>query len=108
MSGHKPYGELRARMPADQRGRAAVKSALLGQLMELKDLRRSRKLTQQAVAKKLKVEQPAIAKLERRGDMRVSTLTDIVEALGGELRLVVRFREGEVTLSNFGQKAKRA
>jgi hypothetical protein len=42
--------------------------------------------------------QPEVSKLERRGDIRLSTLRSYVEALGGSLSVVARFEDGDVEL----------
>lgn len=42
----------------------------------------------------LHVGQPAIAKLEHRADMYISTLRSHIEAMGGVLEIVARFPEG--------------
>ena len=39
--------------------------------------------------------------LERRADMYVSTLRDVITALGGELEITARFPEGEVRIKQF-------
>lgn len=55
-------------------------------------LRRQQGLTQQALAKRLKVSQPFIAKLERAEthNFTLDTLIKIVEALNGELVLHIK------------------
>ena len=55
-------------------------------------LRRRQKLTQAALAKRLKVSQPFIAKLERAEthNFTLDTLIRIVEALNGELVIHVK------------------
>jgi len=53
----------------------------------------------------LHVQQPSIAKLERRTDMYLSTLRSHIEAMGGELEVVARFPEGIVRISNFSELA---
>jgi hypothetical protein len=47
--------------------------------------------TQATIAKRLKVGQEAISKLETRSDMFISTLRSVVKAMGGELELIARF-----------------
>ena len=59
-------------------------------------LRRARGLTQQQVAEGLEMTQPEVSKLERRGDVRVSTLGAYVGALGGRLVVSARFADGDV------------
>ena len=48
-----------------------------------------------------RVQQPAIAKLEKRTDMYLSTLRSHIEAMGGQLEVVARFPDGTVKISNF-------
>ncbi len=71
--------------------------------MPLHELRRARALTQQQLAETLHVSQPAVAKLEQRTDIYVSGLRSYIEAVGGQLRIVAEFPEGEVAISNFSQ-----
>lgn len=46
--------------------------------------------TQQQVAARMRVAQSDVSKIERRSDMKLSTLRSYVEALGGSLRIKVR------------------
>jgi DNA-binding XRE family transcriptional regulator len=69
--------------------------------MPLHELRQARGLSQQVLASLLKVQQPAIAKLEQRTDMYLSTLRSHIEAMGGELEIVARFPDGCVRITNF-------
>lgn len=66
--------------------------------MHLHELRESLGLTQRALGKRLDVQQPAIAKMERRSDMYVSNLRAYVHALGGDLRFIAKFPDREVEL----------
>lgn len=73
--------------------RAAVESRaaeILAEVTTLRELRRHRGLTQEALARRLGMRQPNVAKLEQRSDMLISTLRNVVEEMGGELDLVVR------------------
>ena len=75
---------------------AEAKASLVARLREtgpkgtvsLRRLRAMQKLTQAQVAAAMGTEQDRVSRLERRADMRVSTLRDYVAALGGSLRLV--------------------
>ncbi len=71
--------------------------------MPLNELRRARSLTQQDLARSLNVNQPAVSKLEQRADMYVSSLRSYIEAVGGRLKIVAEFPEGEVAVTNFSQ-----
>ena len=77
-----------------------MKRELLAE-MPLHELRRAKSLTQQDLAKTLRVNQPAIAKLEKRADLYVSSLRSYIEAIGGKLKIVAEFPDGEVTITNF-------
>ena len=101
MSGRHPFSELTKDFPPERRRRIdAMKPELLAD-MPLHELRRARALSQQDLAEKLKVDQPDIAKLERRADMYVSSLRSYIEAVGGKLKIIAEFPEGDVTITNF-------
>jgi transcriptional regulator with XRE-family HTH domain len=59
--------------------------------VQLAALRQRRGRTQTEVAQELGISQSDVSKLERRADLRVSTLQRYVAALGGELRLTATF-----------------
>jgi len=76
--------------------RAASKPAHAG--ATLRWARLHRRLTQQELAARLGMTQPEISKLERRGDVRLSTMRACVAALGGSLGIVARFGDDELEL----------
>lgn len=55
------------------------------------------------LAEVLRVNQPAIAKMEKRADVYISTLRSHIEAMGGELKIIARFPEGSVKITNFSE-----
>ena len=59
--------------------------------MTLRALREARHLTQVQLAKRLNIGQDAVSRLEKRTDLHLSTLTQSIQAMGGELELVVKF-----------------
>ena len=75
--------------------------------MALDELRQAREMTQGHLAKILGVNQAAVSKMERRADMYVTTLQDFVKAMGGELKIIAKFPEGTVEISQF-EDAKKA
>lgn len=95
------FSELRDRMSPESRARALVKARAHLSEMALGELRQARGLSQKELANVLHVQQPAIAKLEKRTDMYLSTLRSHIEAMGGELEVVARFPEGAVRIRNF-------
>lgn len=101
MSGRHPFTELTKDFTSERRMRIqAMQDKILAE-MPLHELRRARELTQQELAKTLKVKQPAIAKLEQRADVYVSSLRSYLEAIGGRLKIIADFPEGQVAITNF-------
>lgn len=101
MTGRHPFGELTKNFKPERRRRVdEVKRELLAE-MPLHELRRARALTQRDMAKMLKVNQPAVSKLEQRADVYLSSLRSYIEAVGGRLKIVAKFPEGEVAITNF-------
>ena len=106
MSGRHPFSELTKDFPPERRRRIdAMKPELLAD-MPLYELRRARALSQQDLAEKLKVDQPDIAKLERRADMYVSSIRSYIEAVGGKLKIIAEFPEGDVAITNFSHSGE--
>jgi DNA-binding XRE family transcriptional regulator len=59
--------------------------------MNLREVRRLRKLTQARLSKKLKIGQEGISRIEKRTDLYLSTLRSYVEGVGGKLSLIAEF-----------------
>jgi hypothetical protein len=49
------------------------------------------------------VSQPAVVKLEKRGDMHEGNVRSCVEALGGTLEITAHFADTTVAISNVGE-----
>ncbi len=100
-----PAGEVLAKLPRARQVRIKARaSELIAEELALRDLRRSKKITQQEVADRLGGRQVYVSRLERRTDMKLSTLRDYVRAIGGDLQLIVSFPEGTaVRLADFGE-----
>ncbi len=101
--------EVIAALPDEERARIEARAhQLIAEEMSLQALRNAIGKTQKAVAKRLKVGQDAVSKLESRSDMYLSTLRGFIEAMGGKLELVVRFPDRPpVRLEEFGPVASR-
>lgn len=97
----KKFAELRAKMAPEAQARVEAKAQELLAEMPLNELRQARGLSQKMLAEVLDVQQPSIAKMERRTDMYISTLRSHIEAMGGQLEVIARFPDGSVKISNF-------
>ena len=99
----KKFEELTSRMSPAARERARARAKEMLDEMPLNELRRARGLSQQELAALLHIQQPSVAKLERRTDMYISTLRAHIEAMGGELEVIARFPDGAVKIRTFSE-----
>jgi len=102
------FSELRAGMTPIAQARSAAKADIMLAEMPLNELRKARGLSQKMLADVLHVQQPSIAKMEKRTDMYLSTLRSHIEAMGGQLEVVARFPDGAVKISNFAELGQSA
>jgi len=102
------FKELFDKLSPEARAYAIAKANEELAAIALAELREARKLTQVQLAKRLKVNQGAISKMEHRADMYLSTLRDVVRAMGGSLEVLARFPSGEVHLLELGRGAAKA
>ena len=97
------FSELEAKMSPESREWVRQEVAKTLAEMPLNELRNARGLSQKMLADALHIQQPAIAKLEKRADMYISTLRSHINAMGGELEVIARFPDGDVRISQFSQ-----
>lgn len=102
----KKFAALRAQMSPESQARTEAKAQAMLAEMPLNELRQARGLSQKMLAEVLHVQQPAIAKIEQRTDMYISTLRSHIEAMGGQLDILARFPDGTVKISNFSDLAE--
>lgn len=97
-------------MRPEARKKARETAAKYEAEMALDELREARQMTQEHLASLLGIKQPAIAKMERRTDMYLSTLQSIIKAMGGRLVIKAVFAEGSVEIKQLrhlhGEKQK--
>lgn len=107
MAGRHSFAELRARMTPKAQAKAEAEARLLEEEMNLAEVRRALKLSQDEIAQILQVGQGSVAKIEKRADMYVSTLRRFIEAMGGELEIVARFPDHAVKIKNFADLSRK-
>jgi predicted XRE-type DNA-binding protein len=83
--------QIIAKLPPERRERVEARYRELKQEVEgLRELRELAGKAQVEVASALHIKQPSVSKIEKQADMYISTLRSYVEAIGGELELIVR------------------
>ena len=96
--------EILNQMPEEERAEVFRRAEEIRQQINLREMRRLRKVTQTRLSKKLKIGQEGVSRIEKRTDLYLSTLRSYVEGLGGKLSLTVEFPDrAPVVLSGFGE-----
>jgi len=93
----------------DRQAVEAEAARLKAEYLTMQDMRKAKELTQAKLAETLGVKQATIAQMEKRSDLLISTLRSYVEAMGGNLKLVVEFPgRNEVVLEGLSDQAPEA
>jgi transcriptional regulator with XRE-family HTH domain len=88
----KNLNEIMQKLPRDRVQKIEERAAeLIAEHLTLRDVRKARELTQERMAELLGIRQDSISKLEKRTDLLLSTLRSYLNAMGGELQLIVEF-----------------
>ena len=97
----KSFKELKEEMSPERRENIENRAQAILISMALQELRQTRHLTQQDLANILDVNQAALSKMEHQSDMRISTLRKLLSAMGGNLKIVAEFPDGDVIVDQF-------
>jgi DNA-binding transcriptional regulator YiaG len=94
------FKELSEPIEADPERAARIareRAEAIAEIVEytLGELRRARKITQDELARLMATTQPNVSRIERGGEMELSTLRSYVEALGGRLEIAAVFDDDE-------------
>ena len=92
----KNFNELHKKMSPDAQARSEAAARKMIQALPLAELRNAQNITQVELAKRVNIDQSAVSKVEHRTDMYLSTLGDVIRAMGGQLELTARFPSGDV------------
>lgn len=95
------FSDLRSKMSPEARARVDARVVAALQQLPLLELRKARSLSQQKLAEALDTTQGEVSKIEHRTDLYLSTLRNYIEAMGGELDIIARFKDGAVRISTF-------
>src|SRR5277367_2747321 len=87
-----PYEKIFATFSPERQQKIKKRAAeLIVEEYTLQGLRKAKQMTQEEVARRLIGRQVYVSRLERRADMKLSTLREYLRALGGDLQLMVTF-----------------
>ena len=98
----KNFKELQEKMPREVRLRSEASAERMISEMGLAELRAAMDMTQESLANALHVKQRRFPD-GGRSDMYISTLSKIIEAMGGELQIVAKMPNGNVKIRQFTQ-----
>ena len=99
------FKDLEAKMRPESAARAKARAKVMMADMLLAEIRHAVGLTQEQVAATLGVRQPTLSRLESQGDMQISTLRRLIQALGGELEIIARLPGGSIRVTQFDDAA---
>ena len=97
------FQELEQKLSPESLARAKARAKEIMTEMLLAEIRKSVGLTQEDLAAQLGIKQPTLSKLEAQDDMQVSTLSRLIQALGGELELIAHLPGGDIRIRQFAQ-----
>jgi len=101
MTGRNKFSKLTKNLSPERRAHIEERKIELREEMALHELRKALGTSQEILAAQLNVLQPAITKMERRADIRISSLKKMIEAMGGSLEIKAHFPQGDVTITNY-------
>jgi transcriptional regulator with XRE-family HTH domain len=90
------YKEKRKQFSEEAQKRIAARAQeIKNELHILKAVRELTGMSQQALAERLEVDQSYISRLERRDNITLATLTNIVRTLGGSIEITIQLPDQE-------------
>lgn len=93
-------------LPEDEQRAVAKRADELVTAHNLRELRALAGRTQEDVSAGTGFKQTNVSRLEKRADMKLSTLRDYVESLGGTLKIVADVAGKKVDLSSIAERSR--
>lgn len=83
----------------------AMAEELIAKEMTLRELRKQFDLTQNQLATAMKLTQDNVSRIEKRVDLKISTVRHCIEAMGGELHMIAKFpKKPLIELTGFAEQ----
>jgi transcriptional regulator with XRE-family HTH domain len=98
--------KLMSGLPEDERQAIEDRADALVMAHNLRELRVLAGQTQEQVSAKSGIRQTNVSRLEKRADMKLSTLREYVESLGGTLKIVADVAGKKVDLSRIVERSR--
>jgi predicted XRE-type DNA-binding protein len=93
---YRAFSRTVSALPPQRQRSGKRRQELKQEIKGLRELRLIAGKAQADVATALQIRQPSVSKIERQADMYLSTLRAYVQAIGGELELVVKLPDRPV------------
>lgn len=95
------FEKLEKKMNAKRIKAAKVQAKEIMAEMLLAEIRKEAGFTQKEIAQTIGIKQPSLSKLESQDDIQISTLQRLIQALGGELEMIVHMPGGDIRISQY-------
>lgn len=94
------FSDLRNEAVSDPERRARIEQMrrAMEDAVRLAEIREQRQASQQQMAGRLGISQARISQIEHANDLYLSTLTEYVEGLGGQLKIAAVFPDQEINI----------
>jgi transcriptional regulator with XRE-family HTH domain len=93
------FEKLKQELPEDVRKRAKKRAKEISYALSLAEIREQQGITQVDLAKRLKINQSAVSRLEKREGISLSKLQELIEAMGGKIEINIQFNDKKFKLN---------
>jgi DNA-binding XRE family transcriptional regulator len=102
------YEEVMASLSPERRARIEQQANILVYEYRLAEIRNKAGYTQADMSHSLNVHQVAVSQIEKRKDMKISTLRNYIAAIGGNLKLIAEFPDEEPIIIGLDTESNQA
>lgn len=99
----KKFADLLAALPEERQRRINADTDALLREIALSNLRNARDMSLAQLEENLGIKKQNVADMEKRTDIYISTFRKLIESMGGELDIVARFPNGDISIKTFSE-----